>query len=195
MAAERHSTAFRRTRRYRQAAKELGSKIRSVRQEKGWTLEMAAAKTGLDFRHLQRIEAGGMNPTFATLLRIIDAFQVSALRIFPWPKGVTKLSLGAIRAGPSTGPPDGRRGRTLYLPNPIPEPANVGELRQQVGRAIAGFRRAGEMTQKEFAKKLGSSVQYVQAVEGGKQNLSIGSLAKFANALGVEPGHLLTVDI
>lgn len=33
----------------------------------------------------------------------------------------------------------------------------------------------------------GVAVQYVQAVEGGKQNLTIESILKFAKALGVDP--------
>lgn len=40
-------------------------------------------KSGLDFRHLQQIEAGTINLTLITVLRIADAFGVSPQLILP----------------------------------------------------------------------------------------------------------------
>jgi transcriptional regulator with XRE-family HTH domain len=47
------------------------------------------------------------------------------------------------------------------------------------------------VTQRQLAARVAISVQYVQRVEGGKQNLTIATCVKFANALGVEPARLL----
>lgn len=62
-----------------------------------------------------------------------------------------------------------------------------------MGQAVARFRRASSLTQAGLAAALKVSVQYVQKVESGKQNLTIATLVRFANTLGVEPETLLTL--
>jgi ribosome-binding protein aMBF1 (putative translation factor) len=75
------------------------------------------------------------------------------------------------------------------LPAAKPEPWRV--LRQDpdglvtdVGRRIAELRVRGKLTQEQFARALGSTLQYAQRIEAGR-NLTLHSLAKVANALGV----------
>ena len=58
-----------------------------------------------------------------------------------------------------------------------------------IGRRIADLRRERAFTQEQFAEKVGVSEKYLQRVESGA-NLSIRSLVRFANALGV-PLHQL----
>jgi transcriptional regulator with XRE-family HTH domain len=53
-----------------------------------------------------------------------------------------------------------------------------------IGRRIADLRRERGFTQEQFAEKVGVSEKYLQRVESGA-NLSIRSLVRFANALGV----------
>jgi transcriptional regulator with XRE-family HTH domain len=59
-----------------------------------------------------------------------------------------------------------------------------------VGRRIAELRQAGGHTQESFARALGTSPQYAQRLEAGL-NLTLHSLAKVANALGVSVSALL----
>ena len=46
------------------------------------------------------------------------------------------------------------------------------------------------MTQQELAEHLDFSVKYVQRVEGGHHNVSVGSLLVFAHAVGAEVEQL-----
>lgn len=62
---------------------------------------------------------------------------------------------------------------------------------QQVGRRIAELRLGAGVTQEVFAEKLGVSLKYVQRIEGGRQNLTLRSLARLAALLEVEPVELL----
>ncbi len=204
---ERPSRAFRRTRRYREGAAAVGKEVRALRKAAGWTLERAAERMGLDFRHLQQIEAGTINLTLITVLRIADAFGVSPQLILPISarssdrKG-TNPEYGARGSGSGVRrfvtlraetPAKPRRGRVdAYLPNPPPEPTTSEAVQKQVGQAVARFRRASSLTQAGLAAALKVSVQYVQKVEAGKQNLTIATLVRFANALGVEPETLIT---
>lgn len=47
-------------------------------------------------------------------------------------------------------------------------------------------------SQEEFAVKVGVSSKYIQRIEAGRENLSIGSITKLANALDVAVPALFT---
>ena len=63
---------------------------------------------------------------------------------------------------------------------------NATKLVRSVGRRIAELRRNKDLTQAEFAELLGVSVQWVSRAEVGHENLTISTMAKVANALGVQ---------
>lgn len=54
-----------------------------------------------------------------------------------------------------------------------------------VGRRIAELRRAHGWTQERLAEAADISLRHVQSVEGGTQNMTILSLERFAELLGV----------
>jgi transcriptional regulator with XRE-family HTH domain len=59
-----------------------------------------------------------------------------------------------------------------------------GVLRD-VGRRVAELRVARGLTQEALAERLDVAARWVQAVEGGHENLTLGTLTAFANALKV----------
>lgn len=71
----------------------------------------------------------------------------------------------------------------------VPEDADVKEdpaqVIQQVARRIAELRQGRGMTQQDLAQKLEAAYQNVQRIERGEQNLTIRTMARLANALGV----------
>lgn len=67
------------------------------------------------------------------------------------------------------------------------------ELIQNVGRRIAELREDADLTQQVFADRLGMSPQYLRRVESGGMNLSIKSLVRFADGLGVAVVDLFAV--
>lgn len=62
----------------RRLAKTLAARLREGRIARGWTQEDAAEHCGLVTRHYQKLEAGEINVTLATLERLCDAFDVEA---------------------------------------------------------------------------------------------------------------------
>jgi transcriptional regulator with XRE-family HTH domain len=54
----------------------LGARLRALRKAREWTLDKAAEHTGLDWRHIQMIEAGQPNVTLLTLVRLAEGFGV-----------------------------------------------------------------------------------------------------------------------
>jgi len=59
----------------------LGSRLRAIRKEKGWTLEQAEAHGVPSWRHLQKIEAG-KNITVATLWRLSRVYKIPMSDLF-----------------------------------------------------------------------------------------------------------------
>ena len=79
------SRLHRQTPRYRRAARALGLQVRALRQAKGWTLEEAAERGDLDLKHLQKIEAGTINVTLVTLVRIAEGLGETVGGLFVCP--------------------------------------------------------------------------------------------------------------
>ena len=89
---ERPSQRHRRSGRFVSAARELGARVRQLRQEREWTLEGAAEKMDLDLKHLQKVESGTppLNVTLVTLVRIAAAFDVPLDSLFHRGKPTTR---------------------------------------------------------------------------------------------------------
>ena len=63
--------------------KELGAKIKSIRDNKNLTQEEVANKADMSSNYFAKIERGEINATFETLYKIIKALKVEASDIFP----------------------------------------------------------------------------------------------------------------
>jgi transcriptional regulator with XRE-family HTH domain len=61
--------------------KKLGQKVRSLREEKGWTLEETEDHGWKSWRHLQRVESG-KNVTIITLKRIAKLYKIPLSELF-----------------------------------------------------------------------------------------------------------------
>jgi transcriptional regulator with XRE-family HTH domain len=79
---ERPSRLAKRSRRFAAECGALAEQVRSLRLARGWTLEHASGQTSVDVRHLQKIEAGEVNVTLATLVRLAEAFGVAVSELF-----------------------------------------------------------------------------------------------------------------
>jgi transcriptional regulator with XRE-family HTH domain len=60
----------------------LAGNGRRLRENLKWTQEQAAEASGIAVRHFQKIEAGGVNVTVATLERVANAFRVPIKSLF-----------------------------------------------------------------------------------------------------------------
>lgn len=79
---ERPSRVVRQSQQFTRAAHQLGRRIRELREKRSWTLEAAAERMQLDLKHLQKIEAGSLNVTLVTLVRIAKGLDESIQSLF-----------------------------------------------------------------------------------------------------------------
>jgi hypothetical protein len=66
----------------RRLRQKLAANVRRLREGAGLTLEEAAHRAGLHWRHWQKVEAGEVNLTLASLVRLAGALGVEAAGLF-----------------------------------------------------------------------------------------------------------------
>ncbi len=66
-----------------------------------------------------------------------------------------------------------------------------GDLQRTVGKNLRAYREVRNLSQEAFADLLGYHRTYMGGVERGERNLTLKSLERIAEKLGVEPLELL----
>lgn len=64
---------------------DLGARVRSLRTERGWTLEKAARQAGLARSTLSKIENGQMSPTYDAVKKLAEGLKISIPQLFTPP--------------------------------------------------------------------------------------------------------------
>lgn len=82
VARNRASRRTRESKNYRVELRALGLRIRTLREKHALTLEGAAEVMDVDPTHLAKIEAGTINVTFATLVRIARGLDETVPGLF-----------------------------------------------------------------------------------------------------------------
>ncbi len=59
----------------------VATEVRSRRQQRGWTLDVAATRLGVSRRLLVQLEAGEANPSLSTLLSVAQGFGISLVEL------------------------------------------------------------------------------------------------------------------
>lgn len=67
----------------------------------------------------------------------------------------------------------------------------AGDLQQRLGRNLRALRLAKGLSQEEFAELLGFHRTYVGGLERGERNVTLCTLSRLADELGVDPLSLL----
>lgn len=83
--------------------------------------------------------------------------------------------------------------QTLALTFPRVSVQDPEQVLRDIGRRVAELRMKQGMTQERFAEAvLGVSLKYLQAVEAGRENLTVISLVKLANLANANVAELFT---
>jgi transcriptional regulator with XRE-family HTH domain len=70
-------------------------------------------------------------------------------------------------------------------------PIDADRALREVGRRIAELRGAADLTQEQLATRAGIGWKYQQQIELGYENLTLKTLVKYANLLGVALADLM----
>jgi transcriptional regulator with XRE-family HTH domain len=67
----------------------------------------------------------------------------------------------------------------------------MNQILFDVGKNIKKYRQLKKLTQETLADLAGLHRTYIGAIERGERNVSVINIAKIADALNIEPFHLL----
>ncbi len=67
---------------------------------------------------------------------------------------------------------------------------NAPSVRKELGKKIRFLRKERRLTQEELGERAGLSYKFIGEVERGAVNISLDSIVKISNALGVKPMEL-----
>lgn len=84
----------------------VARRLAELRRARGLTQDQAAERTGVAWRHLQRLEAGTENPTIETLYRIVSGYGASLAELFSG-----EVPRDEAQRGDAGAPPTPRRER------------------------------------------------------------------------------------
>jgi len=59
----------------------LGERVRALRRERGWTLELLAERSGVSRAMISKLERGEKNPTLVVAARVAEGLGVSLLQL------------------------------------------------------------------------------------------------------------------
>jgi len=65
--------------------KSLGERIKSIRNEKGLTLEQVASSVGKDRQSIHRLEKGQVNPSYVYLMEVCEGLGIGIGELFIFP--------------------------------------------------------------------------------------------------------------
>lgn len=85
---------------------DLAERVRSLRKERGWTLEQAAQAAGMARSTMSKIENGQMSPTYEALKKLAEGLGISVPQLFTPPRGGAPAGrLTTTRSGEGEGHP------------------------------------------------------------------------------------------
>lgn len=193
------------------------SKIRFLREEKGYTLTELAKEAGMSFSYLSEIERGSKQPSLKTLEKLSQALQIPREEIIDLQDGNVKVSFGdkvrlarekkgltgiAFAAQIGLSPSYvSEMERNSVMPSvstirkiaevleiPIPVLLNNGST---LGIKLKASREERGLTQQKLAQDAGVSAGLIAQVEGGKIQPSFKTIEKISKVLGVSPCYFV----
>jgi len=101
-------------------AREVGMKVRQLRQERGWSLEKLALESNMNATFLGHVERGLRCPTVYTLQRICDGLGISLSELFLYSADPSNESLAHhVEQVMSTLTPDQARHVCIIVDNAV----------------------------------------------------------------------------
>jgi transcriptional regulator with XRE-family HTH domain len=166
----------------------LGATLRQYRQQQGLTQPALAARTGIRRAYISQIEMGKRNITVLTLLRFARALRIPASSL------LARLETHAALAPRTPSDPLSARGTRDATPagTPSSQPGEATPLLQLLGMTLRHYRQQSGLSQPALAARTGLNPTYIGQIEQGQRNVSVLSLLRIAEALGISLSLLLT---
>jgi transcriptional regulator with XRE-family HTH domain len=167
----------------------FGATLRHYRHQQGLTQPVLAARVGIRYSYISEIELGKRNITVLTLLRLARALDIPTAWLLAGLDTHADLTApAACDALPSSG---GRDAVVTHDTPPTLKPADQATLLPLLGATLRRYRQQRGLFQEALATMTNLTPTYIGEIERGKRNLSVLSLLRITDALGLSVTHLL----
>jgi len=167
----------------------FGATLRQYRKQRRLSQQALAARTGIWNRYLSQIELGRHNVSVLALVRLAHALEIPAARL------LAQLDTHATLAPPTPCDPltsrETRGAAVTHDDTPSLKPSDPDMLLHMLGATIRQYRQQLGLSQPALAARTGLNPTYIGQIEQGQRNLSVLSLLRIADALGLSVAHLL----
>jgi len=167
----------------------FGATLRQYRKQRRLSQPALAARVGIRYSYISEIELGKRNISVLTVLRLTQVLRLPAAWLFahvdPRAPRVPSLpcDLRTAPEMPEAGVSQDDRASTC--------PHDQATLLPLLGATIRQARHDQHLSQPTLAARTGMNPTYLSQIEQGQRNLSVLSLLRIADALGVAVAHLL----
>lgn len=194
-----------------------GDQIRSLREERGYTLQDLARRASLSLSYLSEIERGSKRPSLKTIDKLASALNVAKTQLIEGDVIDTGLSLGdkirlmrgeknlslqdlAVKAGISLSYlSEIERGTVYPALNTLKRiaeglgvpPSSVMGHEGSLGHKLKALREEYGLTQAQLANLAGVTAGLIGQIEQGKVQPSLKTLEKLAEVMGVSPCYFI----
>jgi transcriptional regulator with XRE-family HTH domain len=168
----------------------LGATLRQYRQQRGLSHRALAVRTGIRSSYISQIELGKRNISVLTMLRLTQVLGIPSSWLFAQEETRTPLA-------PPT-PGDLLTSRAMQDAAVTPDERPLTSLDAHatllplLGATIRQARQEQRLSQPALAARTGLNPTYIGQIELGQRNLSVLSLVRIADALGISFASLLT---
>ncbi len=167
----------------------LGATIREYRKQRRFAQKMLAARTGIPHTYISEIELGQRNILVLMLLRLAHALDLPAAFL------LARLDTHASLAPPTPSAPltSSEMRDMVVTPHvsPLLKPGDPDRFLRLLGITLHQYRQQRRLSQRALAARTGLNKSYIGQIEQGQRNVSVLSLLRIADALGLSVAHLL----
>ena len=167
----------------------FGATLRQYRKQRRLSQPGLAARVGIRYSYISEIELGKRNITVLTLLRLARALDMPAAWLLAGLDTHTDLPVPAAGdALPSRG------GRDTVVTHDAPlslKPDDQATLLPRLGATLRQYRQQRHLSPRALAARTSLATSYIYAIEQGQRNVSVLSLVRIADALGLSVASLL----
>ncbi len=156
----------------------LGATIRQYRKQRGLTQRALAARLGVHYMYMSKIERGHHTVGVLLLLGLAQALDIPPAHLLaPLETGAASQARGTQEA-------------TAAAPSALHRD-EASRVLQRLGAMIRHARQDQRLSQPALADKTGLDVSYLSNIERGQRNVSVLVVVRLAHALGLSVAQLL----
>jgi transcriptional regulator with XRE-family HTH domain len=168
----------------------FGATLRQYRKQRRLSQPALAARTGIHHTYISEIEHGLHNISVLMLLRLAHALEIPVASLL-----AQLVPHAALAPSIVCDPLPYVRAQDAVVTHddmPSSQPSDPAMLLPLFGTTLRHYRQQRRLSQRALATRTSLAASYICGIEQGQRNVSVLSVVRLADALGLSVAHLLS---